>query len=99
MSGLLMLTLGLVMLGTAFLSGVFGMAGGMILIGVLLAVMPVAQAMALHSITQMASNGWRATLWWRHIRLRPCLAFMAGSAVAMGVFTIFRFVPSIRQRR
>ena len=94
MSPLLMLMLGLVMLGTAFLSGIFGMAGGMILIGVLLAVMPVPQAMALHAITQMASNGWRATLWWRHIRLKPCLAFMAGSAVAMGVFSFFLYVPS-----
>ena len=32
------------MIGTAFLSGLFGMAGGLILIGVLLAIMPVPAA-------------------------------------------------------
>ena len=51
------------MVATAFLSGMFGMAGGLILIGVLLALMPVPEAMALHAVTQMASNGWRALLW------------------------------------
>ena len=45
---------------TAFLSGIFGMAGGMILLGLLLAMLPLAQAMLLHGITQLASNGWRA---------------------------------------
>ena len=45
---------------TSFLSGIFGMAGGMILMGLLLAMLPVATAMLLHGITQLASNGWRA---------------------------------------
>jgi uncharacterized membrane protein YfcA len=89
-----MLLLGLSMLGTAFLSGIFGMAGGMILVGILLAVLPLPQAMALHAVTQMASNGWRATLWWRHIRLRPALSYMSGCALAMLVWSIFRYVPS-----
>src|SRR5256885_17191384 len=55
--------LGALMVATAFLSGLFGMAGGMILIGVLLMLMPLPTAMVLHAITQMASNGWRAFLW------------------------------------
>jgi uncharacterized protein len=55
-------------LSTSFISGVFGMVGGMILMGVLLAIMPVAAAMVLHGVTQMASNGWRAWLWRTHIR-------------------------------
>ena len=94
MTPALMLMVGSAMLGTAFLSGIFGMAGGMILIGVLLAVLPLPQAMALHAVTQMASNGWRATLWWRHIRFRPALSFMSGSALAMLVWSIFQYVPS-----
>src|SRR5947209_12183049 len=93
MTPALRLMLGLVMLGTAFLSGIFGMAGGLILIGVLLAIMPLPQAMALHAVTQMASNGWRASLWWRHIRLRPALGYMSGCVLAMLVWTIFRYVP------
>jgi len=43
------------MVATAFLSGIFGMAGGLILIGVLLVILPVPEAMMLHGVTQMAS--------------------------------------------
>ena len=71
MTPLMIAALGLLMVATAFLSGLFGMAGGLILIGVLLALMPLPTAMVLHAITQMASNGWRAFLWRAHIRWRP----------------------------
>jgi uncharacterized membrane protein YfcA len=71
---LMIAALGALMVATAFLSGLFGMAGGMILIGVLLMLMPLPTAMVLHAITQMASNGWRAFLWRAHIRWRPVLA-------------------------
>ena len=60
MTPLMMLLLCLVMLATSFLSGIFGMAGGMILIGVLLVLLPVQTAMVLHAVTQIASCGWRA---------------------------------------
>jgi uncharacterized membrane protein YfcA len=78
---------------TAFLSGIFGMAGGMILVGILLATMPLRAAMALHAATQMASNGWRATLWWRHIRLRPAFGYISGAALAMLIWAAFSYVP------
>src|SRR5258707_12626351 len=58
------------MLATSFLSGIFGMAGGVILIGGLLAIMPLPEAMALHAVTQMASNGWRALLWLKYVMWR-----------------------------
>ncbi len=58
-------------LGTSFLSGIFGMAGGMILMGILLAMMPLAAAMVLHGVTQMASNSWRAWVWRTHMRAAP----------------------------
>src|SRR5579864_2185124 len=51
-------SLSALMIFTALLSGIFGMAGGLILIGVLLTLFPVPQAMVLHAVTQMASNGW-----------------------------------------
>src|SRR5262249_47189838 len=50
-------------ISTSFLSGIFGMAGGMLLMGILLLLMPFAAAMVLHGVTQMASNLWRAWLW------------------------------------
>src|SRR3954467_5447341 len=81
------------MVGTAFLSGLFGMAGGLILIGVLLTILPLPSAMVLHAITQMASNGWRAFLWRSHIRWRPVALYMVGAALALGAWSTPRSVP------
>jgi uncharacterized membrane protein YfcA len=93
MTPLLIAALGLLMVATAFLSGLFGMAGGLILIGVLLALMPLPTAMVLHAITQMASNGWRAFLWRAHIRWRPVFVYLIGCALALGLWSITRYVP------
>lgn len=89
----MMAGLGVVMLGTAFLSGIFGMAGGMILMGVLLAVLPLPAAMALHAVTQMASNAWRAVLWHKHVRWRPVAFFLVGNCAALALWSVFRWVP------
>ncbi|MCK1283700.1 sulfite exporter TauE/SafE family protein [Bradyrhizobium sp. 44] len=93
MTPIMIAALGLLMVGTAFLSGLFGMAGGLILIGVLLALMPLPTAMVLHAITQMASNGWRAFLWRAHIRWRPVANYMVGAAVALAAWSLTRYVP------
>ncbi|HLG48139.1 MAG TPA: sulfite exporter TauE/SafE family protein [Reyranella sp.] len=93
MTTLMALGLSVLMIGTALLSGIFGMAGGLILIGVLLVVFPLPTAMVLHAITQMASNGWRATLWWRHIEWRTIAFSVAGSLVAVGLWSIWLYVP------
>src|ERR1700731_3259960 len=93
MTPLMIAALGLLMVGTSFLWGLFGMAGGLILIGVLLALMPLPTAMVLHAITQMASNGWRAFLLRRHIRWRPVAVYLIGCAVALAAWSITRYVP------
>src|SRR6476659_6524333 len=94
MTLLLTITLCLVMVGTAFLSGIFGMAGGLILIGVLLALLPVPDAMMLHGVTQLASNGWRALLWIKHVRWRAVAAYGLGCAAALLAWSFGRYVPS-----
>jgi len=94
MTPLLMAILFAIMIATAFLSGIFGMAGGLILMGVLLALLPVPEAMALHAVTQMASNGWRGLLWWRHVRWRAAAAFLFGCSVAFALWIFWRYVPS-----
>jgi uncharacterized membrane protein YfcA len=91
---LLIATLSLTMLGTAFLSGIFGMAGGMILIGVLLALLPLPEAMVLHGVTQMASNGWRAALWIRYVRWGSVAPYVLGGLAALGLWSLSRYVPS-----
>ena len=93
MSALMIASLTALMVGTAFLSGVFGMAGGMILMGVLLALLPLPAAMVLHAVTQMASNAWRALLWRKHINWRPVGFFVVGNLVALGFWSVFRWVP------
>ncbi|HVY87793.1 MAG TPA: TSUP family transporter [Hyphomonadaceae bacterium] len=52
---------------TAAISGVFGMAGGLILMGALTSVAPVATAMVLHGSIQIVSNFSRAAFLWKHI--------------------------------
>jgi uncharacterized protein len=92
MSFQLMLAVLALMVATSFLSGIFGMAGGLILIGVLLVLLPLPEAMALHAVTQMAANGWRGFLWYKHIRWRAALTFLAGAGLAFLIWTIWRYV-------
>jgi uncharacterized protein len=91
---LMMLALCLLMVVTSFLSGIFGMAGGMILIGVLLVLLPVQTAMVLHAVTQIASSGWRALLWRKHVRWGPVAAYVFGCLLALSAWSLFRYVPS-----
>lgn len=83
-----------IMLGTALLSGIFGMAGGMILMGVLLWLLPLSEAMALHGVTQIASNVSRGALWIAYVRWRCAITFLAGCAVAFAVWSLVRYVPT-----
>lgn len=78
---------------TAVLSGVFGMAGGMLLMGVYAALLPVATAMVLHGVTQLLSNGVRAALLWRHIYVRGLCFYAAGSLGAFALLWQVRYVP------
>ena len=79
--------------GTAFLSGIFGMAGGIILMGALTVFLPVRTAMLLHGITQFASNGWRAFVWRRYISWRVLVPYIAGSVTALALFSWARYEP------
>lgn len=90
----LMVGLGLTVLVTSFLSGLFGMAGGMVLMGLLLVLLPVPSAMLLHGITQFTSNGWRAWLWRRFVAWRVVARFAFGAAVAGTLFALFGTVPN-----
>jgi len=91
---LMMLLLCLLMVATSFLSGIFGMAGGMILIGVLLVLLPVQTAMLLHAVTQIASNGWRGLLWRKYVRWGAVGGYVAGCLLALTAWSFFRYVPS-----
>src|SRR5947209_20542801 len=59
---------------SSFLSGVFGMAGGMVLLGVLLNYTDVATGMILFSIIELFPNGCRALPWGEYV-LWPVFAW------------------------
>jgi uncharacterized membrane protein YfcA len=78
---------------TSFISGIFGMAGGMLLIGFLLAMLPVPVAMVFHGVIQIAANGWRSWLWRHHVNWRVVLQFGVGASTSLLLFSSVRFVP------
>ena len=84
----------LAVLATSFISGILGMAGGMILMGILLALMPVSAAMVVHGTTQLASNGWRALLWREHIDWRVFRGYAIGALLALAAFSALQIVLS-----
>ena len=83
-----------VSLVTSFISGILGMAGGMILMGVLLALLPLPAAMMLHGISQLTANGWRAFMLKGSIDWRVVRGYSGGAALALLAFTLLQFVAS-----
>jgi len=79
-------------LATSFVSVILGMAGGMILMGILLALMPLPAAMMLHGVTQLASNLWRAILWRNQVDWRVFRGYALGALAALGIFAMVRLV-------
>ena len=79
---------------TAVLSGVFGMAGGLVLMGALALVLPVSAAFVTHGILQFAANGWRAVLHRQHIDWVIAGNYALATVVAGAVVASLAFVPS-----
>src|ERR1700756_927499 len=94
MSPSVLAIIGVTIIFSSFLSGVFGMAGGMILLGVLLNYFEVAAAMVLFSIIQMVANGWRALQWRDYVRWPIFIAYMVGAAIAFAAMFAVAFVPN-----
>jgi len=78
---------------TAMVSGVLGMAGGLLLMGVLLLVLPVTLAFVVHGLLQLVSNGWRAVLQRAHLRWRVVGWYACGSVLAAAVAAVVAYVP------
>jgi uncharacterized membrane protein YfcA len=93
-AALLLAILAVSALVTSFISGILGMAGGMILMGILLALLPLPAAMMLHGITQLASNGWRALLWRASVDWGIFRGYCWGALVALAVFAVVQLVVS-----
>src|SRR5687768_13582156 len=79
---------------TSFLSGIFGMAGGMVLMGILLVLVSVEKAMVIHGVAQFASNGWRAVLWRRHIAWRVFRGYSVAALLVVAAMIVLQLTLS-----
>jgi uncharacterized membrane protein YfcA len=91
--------LSLAVIGTAvfvasLISGVFGIAGGMIMLGVLLVFFDVSTAMVLFSLLAATGNAWRVMSWWRHVDWRILRGYAVGGSIATVLMWFVAFVPS-----
>jgi len=78
---------------TSLLSGILGMAGGMILMALLVTTLSVANAMMLHGAVQATANGSRAWLLRRHIKWRLLPIYSAGAGLSVMMFALLVLVP------
>ena len=85
---------------TSFISGIFGMAGGIVLMAVLVSLVSVATAMIIHGGIQMFANGYRAYLLrgaidWRVFGIY-CLGAGLGVAALAGFMVLLSWRPDKR---
>jgi len=78
---------------SSFLSGVFGMAGGMVLLGVLLNYFDVAMGMILFSIIQFFANGLRVVQWRQYVRWSIVAWYVLGALISFALMWAIAFVP------
>jgi uncharacterized membrane protein YfcA len=93
MSAVTIAAVAVTVLLTSFLSGIFGMAGGLILLGVLLVILDVTAAMILFGSTQLGANGWRAFLWRQHVAWHLVWSYIAGALSVFALMKLVAFLP------
>jgi len=87
--------LALAVFATSTLSGIFGMAGGLVLLAILLALLPMAAAIAVQGAIQIVANGSRAWFSRAHIDWRVLGVICTGLAAAGLVLYILRYMPDL----
>jgi uncharacterized membrane protein YfcA len=94
MSVIALAAIGLTVFVGSLVSGVFGIAGGMIMLGVLLVFFDVPTAMVLFSVLAATANAWRVMSWWRHINWRIMWGYATGGFIATVLMAFIAFIPS-----
>ena len=80
---------------TSTLSGIFGMAGGLVLLAILLAILPVGTAIAVQGAIQIIANGSRAWFSREFIDWRILGIICLGLVVAAAILFIVRYTPDL----
>lgn len=78
---------------SAFVSGIFGMVGGQILLAVLLYFLSVPAAMTVFSAMMFVNGSWRAVFWRKHIHWPITVRYIAGSIAGWITMLVIAFVP------
>jgi uncharacterized membrane protein YfcA len=81
MDGLIFLGLALTSFCTAFIAGVTGSAGGLLLLGILALVFPPATLIPMHTFIMLGDNISRVAIMWRHVLKAALLPFFIGAAL------------------
>jgi uncharacterized membrane protein YfcA len=80
---------------TSLISGVLGMAGGIILMAVLVSTLSVSSAMIAHGLVQATANGSRAVFLRRHVQWAILPAYLLGASLATGLFISLSLIPDV----
>ena len=79
---------------TSLLSGVVGMAGGIILLAILVSLMNVPNAMFMHGLVQAFANGSRFLMIRQHVVWSTVPAYFLGTSTALLPFVLLTIVPN-----
>ena len=79
---------------TSALSGVFGMAGGLVLLWFLLLVLPATSAMVVHGVIQLCANASRAWFSRRYIAWRIVAIIASGGILAALGLALVDYTPN-----
>lgn len=93
MSPLLGSSIAILAFVTSAISGVFGMSGGMILMGYLGWALPVGAAMMMHGATQATANGYRAFLNRGDIDWKIFARFILGALLGLAIVAAAAYAP------
>ncbi|ANF56539.1 TSUP family transporter [Halotalea alkalilenta] len=80
---------------TSLLSGVFGMVGGLLLLGALLVILPPATAIAVQGVLQICANASRAWFSRDFIDWRILAISCLGLGLAAGALALVDYTPSL----
>lgn len=89
------LALGLITLVTSTLTGIFGLGGGLLLLGFMPLFLPAAAVIPVHGVTQLASNSSRAWFGRDAIAWEIMLPYCLGGAVGAACFALVLNVISL----
>lgn len=81
----------------AVISGLFGMAGGLVFMGIIASLMSVSAAMVVHGLVQSVSNGTRSAILREYIRWDILGWQLLGALPAIGFMLWIAFTPDKAQ--